>query len=678
MSPWLPPFASVVSDLGTLVAQALFAFGILVVAIWGQISQGNRALKMGQDIAFGFFAVFIWFIGVSQLISGRVSGLALVVMTVLMGTALIDPIRKATWARVLPIAAESRMHMLGLVCLLFAVTLFFLTSASVADAIDQPTDRVAVYDPATPKPASDLSWSPFDPLTGPRKRMGMVSDGATLYLIGGEDAAGPVTTVEAYTVGKDVPVAGQSAAWTPRASLPEPRARLAVAVLDGKIYAVGGERDGVPVATASVYDPATNTWDALPPLPEPRAGLAAAGMGGKLYVLGGTTSGSDDTAPQGLAAVSVYDPMTRRWAAGAPLPTPRSGLAAVTLGGKVYALGGQDGGRSLAAVEVFDPQAGAWSAAPPLRAARRDLAATTVGDATIYALGGYDAGETSNSVQVYDVAARRWSVGPPMVVGTAGLGAATVAGKVYTAGGAKDQLGQIVPRGGLFFAVGEAIILGALAVALVGIGVRRTRRLATGPARPSRAQVAARRGVIATSSSVATAESDERFVGGIRFMWRRTPQETRVRLGLVTPTPRTALVALLAAVVLVGVAIGGQRLTMLLSPTIATNTARISMQALANIGGLGAAAAGAILLGIGEELLFRGAIQPRYGVFLTALAFAGLHTQYGFPLAPLTAFAAGLVLGLARRYADTNASILAHVLFVATMIALVATGAWMG
>lgn len=672
------PIASVVSDLGTLIAQAIFAFGILIIAIWGQISQGNRALKMGQDIAFGFFAVFVWFIGVSQLISGRVSGLALVVMTLLMGTALVDRIRAATWARVLPIAPESRMHMLGLVCLLFAVTLFFLTSASVADAVDQPTDRVAVYDPAAPKPAGDVYWAAFDPLTTPRWQMGMASDSGTLYLVGGADATGPVATVEAYNVAlRDASVAGQAAAWLPRAPLPEARTRLAVAVLDGKLYAIGGERDGVPLATASVYDPATNAWAALPSLPEPRASLAAAGANGKLYVLGGTAGGGV-AAPPGLATLSIYDPATRQWTAGAPLPTPRSGLAAVALGGKIYALGGQDGGRSLAAVEVFDPQAGTWSAAPAMPEARRDLAATTLGDAAIYALGGADAGETSNRVQVYDAAARRWSAGPPMVAGVAGLGAATVAGRVYMAGGARDQLGQIVPRGGLLYALGEAVILGALAVALVGVGVRRTRRLATGPARPSRAEVAARRGVIATSTRAPTTRDGERYVGGIRFMWRRPPAETRARLGLAVPTPRALLVAVVAAVALVGVAIGGQWLTMLLSPTIATNTARISAQALANIGGLGMAAAAAIPLAVAEETLFRGAIQPRYGIFLTALAFAGLHTQYGFPLAPLTAFAVGLILGLTRRYASTTASILAHVLFVAAMIALVATGTWAG
>jgi membrane protease YdiL (CAAX protease family)/N-acetylneuraminic acid mutarotase len=669
--------ATVAGDIGTLVGQIVFAFCILLVAIWGQISQGNRALKMGQDIAFGFFAVFVWFIGMAQLISGRVSGLALVVVTLLMGTALVEPVRKATWARILPIEPESRMHMLGLICLLFAVAIFFLTSASVADTIDQPTDQVSVYDPSLPKPASGIFWSAFDPLPAPRKQMGFVADGATLYVIGGEDTSGTVAGVEAYNLDlRDHPVAGQVAAWTPRAPLPEPRSHLAVVMLDGKLYAFGGERGGSPVPTGSVYDPATNTWSTLPPLPEARTDLAAAVVNRKIYALGGTTSGSATAAPAGLTTVSIYDPATRQWAAGAPMPTARSGLAAVTLGGKIYALGGQEGGTSLKSVEVYDPQANTWTAAPSLRDPRSNLAVATRSDTTIYALGGFGSGETSNSVQVFDVAAGKWTGGPAMVTGGAGLGAATVAGKIYAAGGAKDQLGQIVPHGGIIYTIGEALVLAALAVALVGVGVRRTRRLATGPARPSRAAIAANRGVIA--SSAATAEREERFIGGVRFALRRTPAEIRERLGLAMLTPLTVLIAIGTTIVLVGVAIGGERLTELLSPTIAANVDRINAQALTNIGGLGAATVAAIVLGMSEELLFRGAIQPRYGVFLTALAFAGLHTQYGFGLAPLTVFAVGLVLGIERRYTNTSASILSHVLFVAAMVTLVAKGIYGG
>ncbi|MDQ6602698.1 MAG: CPBP family glutamic-type intramembrane protease [Chloroflexota bacterium] len=667
--------ASVLGDIGSLIFQAIFAFALLLIAIWGQISQGNRALKMGQDIAFGFFALFVWFIGVSQMIAGQVSGLALVLVTILMGTALIDRVRAATWARLLPIEAESRMHMLGLVCLLFAVAVFFLASASVADPIGTPTDRASVYDPGQPRASSGIVWSGFDPLPAPRKNMGVVAVGSTLYVVGGDDANGPTSSVLAYdTALRDQPVAGRVPQWATKGPLPEPRANLAVAVLDGKIYAVGGERDGVPVAAAAVYDPATDTWGALPPLPEGRTDLAAAGANGKLYVLGGTTVAGTTPKRHGLTTVSVYDPATKQWSAAPAMPTARSGLATVALGNTIYALGGQQDGVSLKTAERFDPQTNAWSTLAPMREARRNLAATNR-ENTIYAAGGIGTAESSNTLQVLDIAANKWSSGPDLVAGSSGLGFVAVNGKLYTVGGAKDQLGQIVPHGGLVFTIGEALIVGALGIVFVGVGVRRTRKVAVEKAATART-TAANRGVIATSTAVE--ESGERFVGGVRFMWRRTPNELRARLGLDAPTPMTLLVAVVTAAVLVGVAIGGQWLTAQLSPTIAENVRRINDQALANIGGLGAAAVAAVLLGIGEELLFRGAIQPRYGVFLAALAFAALHTQYGFPLAPLTVFAVGIVLGIARRYTNTTAAILSHVLFVAAMVTLVATRAWTG
>lgn len=665
--------ASVVGDIGALILRVVGAFALLLIAIWGQISQGNRALKMGQDIAFGFFALFLWFIGVSQMIAGQVSGVALVIITILMATALFDPIRKATWARLLPIAPESRMHMLGLICLLFAVAVFFLTSASVADPIGTPTDRASVYDPGQPRAASGVVWGGFDPLPAPRKNMGVVAVGNTLYVVGGDDANGPTSSVLAYDTSlRDQSVAGKNAQWATKAPLPESRANLAVAVLDGKIYAVGGERDGAPVAAATVYDPAADRWSALPPLPEGRTDLAAAGADGKLYVLGGTTVAGTAPKRPGLTTVAVYDPATNRWSAAPAMPTARSGLATIAVGTMIYALGGQQDGASLKAAERFDPQANAWSALAPMRDARRNLAATSR-ENIIYAAGGIGTAESSNTLQLFDIAANKWSSGPDLVAGSSGLGIAAVNGKLYVVGGAKDQLGQIVPHGGLLFTIGEALIVGALGVVFVGVGVRRTRKVAAAKAVSARA---ANRGVIATST--AGEESGERFVGGVRFMWRRAPEEIRTRLGLAIPTPLTLLVAVVTAAVLVGVAIGGQRLTAQLSPTIAENVRRINDQALANIGGLGAAAVAAILLGIGEELLFRGAIQPRYGIFLAALAFAALHTQYGFPLAPLTVFAVGLVLGIERRYTNTTAAILSHVLFVATMITFVATGIWTG
>ncbi len=78
--------------------------------------------------------------------------------------------------------------------------------------------------------------------------------------------------------------------------------------------------------------------------------------------------------------------------------------------------------------------------------------------------------------------------------------------------------------------------------------------------------------------------------------------------------------------------------------------------------------------GIGEELLFRGAIQPRYGIIPTALLFALLHNQYGFSFVTLGTFGLGCAFGLlAKRYGTTHA-IIAHTLYN-TIAVLLSTAA---
>jgi len=74
--------------------------------------------------------------------------------------------------------------------------------------------------------------------------------------------------------------------------------------------------------------------------------------------------------------------------------------------------------------------------------------------------------------------------------------------------------------------------------------------------------------------------------------------------------------------------------------------------------------AGALTLGlaagIGEELLFRGAAQPRLGLILTSLLFAALHTQYTVSLALVQVFIVAMLLGLVRQNANTTTAIGVH------------------
>ena len=82
---------------------------------------------------------------------------------------------------------------------------------------------------------------------------------------------------------------------------------------------------------------------------------------------------------------------------------------------------------------------------------------------------------------------------------------------------------------------------------------------------------------------------------------------------------------------------------------------------------------GALILGasagIGEEAIFRGALQPRYGIVIPSLLFMVLHgPQYGLNVLLLSLFAVSIILGLERKYVNTTAAMITHALFNALQV----------
>ena len=68
--------------------------------------------------------------------------------------------------------------------------------------------------------------------------------------------------------------------------------------MGGKIYFVGGMDGSSAKNIAERYDPATNTWETLANMSAAREGVACAVLDGKLYAIGG----------DGLSSVEVFDP----------------------------------------------------------------------------------------------------------------------------------------------------------------------------------------------------------------------------------------------------------------------------------------------------------------------------------------------------------------------------------
>jgi hypothetical protein len=63
--------------------------------------------------------------------------------------------------------------------------------------------------------------------------------------------------------------------------------------------------------------------------------------------------------------------------------------------------------------------------------------------------------------------------------------------------------------------------------------------------------------------------------------------------------------------------------------------------------------------GVGEELVVRGALQPRAGLFWASVLFAAAHVQYTW-FGMLVVAGLGIVLGLVRQHANTTTAIVVH------------------
>ncbi|WP_326536735.1 Kelch repeat-containing protein [Pseudorhodoferax sp.] len=201
---------------------------------------------------------------------------------------------------------------------------------------------VYVYDPATDR------WRSSVPLPEPRAEGVVAVAQERLYVVGGRvRASAAASHFNAHTDTARVEVFDpRTARWERLADAPSARNSAASAVIDGKLYVVGGRQalpqpDGslrqVNLATLEVFDPASGAWTTRAPLPQAQGGLAAAAHRGKLYVFGG----EQWTPAQKVFADSwVYDPAADRWAPVPPLPTARHGLGAATLGDRIHVFGG--------------------------------------------------------------------------------------------------------------------------------------------------------------------------------------------------------------------------------------------------------------------------------------------------------------------------------------------------
>lgn len=86
-----------------------------------------------------------------------------------------------------------------------------------------------------------------------------------------------------------------------------------------------------------------------------RLGVAVAVLGGYLYAIGG----SDGQSP--LNTVERYDPRHNKWSPVSPMSTRRKHLGCAVFNNFIYAVGGRDDCMELSSAERYNPHTNTWS-----------------------------------------------------------------------------------------------------------------------------------------------------------------------------------------------------------------------------------------------------------------------------------------------------------------------------
>ena len=153
-------------------------------------------------------------------------------------------------------------------------------------------------------------------------------------------------------------------------------------------------------------------------------------------------------------------------------------------------------------------------------------------------------------------------------------------------------------------------------------------------------------------------------LAGVGLYIRRNFAAAALRLGVMRPTWWQVAMALAAAGAFFAFIQGVDQLSQVVTPQVAGQVEKTTVHMYGRIlsDPLGVAAL-ALLPGICEEILFRGALQPRIGLIATAALFTSIHTQYGLSFDTLSILVVAVGLGLIRKYANTTTSGICHVTY---------------
>jgi N-acetylneuraminic acid mutarotase len=279
--------------------------------------------------------------------------------------------------------------------------------------------------------AADNSWTTKASMPTARAQLGVAVVNGKIYAIGGSNntAAGP------YVLSVNEEYDPATNTWTIKKTMPTARHSFGIAVYENKIYCIGGSVNGPELAVNEVYDPATDTWEIKTPMPTARAALSASVVNDRIYLMGGDPANTTN---------EEYDPATDSWTTKAEIPTGTVYAQSAVVKNKIYLFGGLS---SRGSNQIYDPETDTWTsgASVPSGVAEGAAAATVgvnaplkiyvMGGETTYVSNGVTHGNVTDLNQVYDPESNTWSTGALLPTRLHFFGLAGVNDTLYAIGG---------------------------------------------------------------------------------------------------------------------------------------------------------------------------------------------------------------------------------------------------
>ncbi|XP_067643209.1 kelch-like protein 5 isoform X1 [Eurosta solidaginis] len=168
-----------------------------------------------------------------------------------------------------------------------------------------------------------------------------------------------------------------------------PRCAHCVAILNEKIYAIGGySRIFLALGSVEMFS-VSNGWKSVSYMITPRYDACAVAFNHKIYVMGGYNESY-------LKSVECYDPITNCWTQCADMNETHSKASATVHNGQIFVLGG-----SSSTLERYDPKINKWT---EICCFSKGAYLTVSVDKQLWAVGGV----YSNCVSVYDEQNNKW------------------------------------------------------------------------------------------------------------------------------------------------------------------------------------------------------------------------------------------------------------------------------